>query len=63
MDVLTVLADELDKKVQQLKEWIGSGQAQDYPSYQKVCGEIKGLLTAKQQVLDLKHNLENSNDE
>jgi hypothetical protein len=63
MDVLTLLADELDKKVQQLKEWIGSGQAQDYSSYQKVCGEIKGLLIAKQQVLDLKHNLENSNDE
>lgn len=63
MDVLTVLADELDKKVQQLKEWIGSGQAQDYPSYQKVCGEIKGLLMAKQQAIDLKHNLENSNDE
>jgi len=63
MDASDVLVDELDKKVQQLKEWIGSGQAQDYPSYQKVCGEIRGLLVAKQQILDLKQKMENSDDE
>jgi hypothetical protein len=63
MDASDVLVDELDKKVQQLKEWIGSGQAQDYPSYQKVCGEIRGLLMAKQQILDLKQKMENSDDE
>jgi len=63
MDVLEVLSNEVDKKVQQLKEWLGSGQAHDYPGYQRVCGEIRGLLIAKQQILDLKQNLENSNDE
>jgi len=63
MDALDVLVDELDKKIKQLKEWVGSGQAQDYPSYQKVCGEIKGLLIAKQQILDLKQHMENSDDE
>jgi hypothetical protein len=55
--------DELDKKIEQLKEWIGSGQAQDFTSYQKVCGEIRGLLTAKQQILDLKQHMENSDNE
>ena len=63
MDASDVLVDELDKKVQQLKEWIGSGQAQDYPSYQRVCGEIRGLLSAKQQILDLKQKMEHSDDE
>jgi hypothetical protein len=63
MDISDVLVDELDKKIEQLKEWIGSGQAQDFTSYQKVCGEIKGLLTAKQQILDLKQHMENSDDE
>lgn len=63
MDVLEVLSNEIDKKVQQLKDWLGSGQSQDYPDYQKICGEIKGLLVAKQHILDLKQNLENSNDE
>jgi hypothetical protein len=63
MDISNVLVDELDKKIEQLKEWIGSGQAQDFTSYQKVCGEIKGLLTAKQQISDLKQHMENSDDE
>jgi len=63
MDISDVLVDELDKKIEQLKEWIGSGQAQDFTSYQKVCGEIKGLLIAKQQILDLKQKMENSDDD
>ena len=63
MDISDVLVDELDKKIEQLKEWIGSGQAQDFTSYQKVCGEIRGLLTAKQQILDLKQHMENSDNE
>jgi hypothetical protein len=63
MDVTDVLVDELNKKVEQLKEWIASGQAQDYASYQKVCGEVRGLLTARGYILDLKQNLENSDNE
>lgn len=63
MDVTDVLVDELNKKVEQLKEWIASGQAQDYSSYQKLCGEIRGLLTARGYILDLKQNLENSDNE
>lgn len=63
MDASDVLVDELDKKVQQLKDWVASGQAQDYPSYQKVCGEVRGLLTARGYILDLKQRMENSDDE
>jgi hypothetical protein len=63
MDVTDVLVDELDKKVEQLKEWIASGQAQDYPGYQKTCGEIRGLLVARGYALDLKDRLEKADDE
>ncbi|MEI6806913.1 MAG: hypothetical protein WCK49_10495 [Myxococcaceae bacterium] len=63
MDVTDVLVDELNKKVEQLKEWIASGQAQEYPSYQKTCGEIRGLLIARGYILDLKQKLENSDNE
>ena len=63
MDASDILVDELDKKVQQLKDWVASGQAQDYPSYQKVCGEVRGLLTARGYILDLKQRMENSDDE
>jgi len=63
MDVTDVLVDELDKKVEQLKEWIASGQAQDYPGYQKTCGEIRGLLIVRGYILDLKQKMENSDNE
>jgi hypothetical protein len=63
MDAFEVLVTELDSKVLQLKEWMASGNAQSYDSYQKICGEIQGLLFAKQYALDLKHRMEHSDDE
>jgi hypothetical protein len=63
MDPLDVLVDELDKKVTQVQEWLASGQAQDFAGYQKACGEIRGLLIARGYTLDLKHNMEHSDDE
>jgi hypothetical protein len=63
MDASDVLVDELDKKVQKLRDWLGGGQAKDYPDYQRICGEIRGLLFAKQEILDLKQKMENSDDE
>jgi hypothetical protein len=53
----------LDKEIIGKRDWIGSGQAKDYSEYQRVCGEIKGLLFARQEILDLKRKLENSDDE
>ena len=63
MDAFEVLVDELDKKVQQLKEWLASGQAQDYPGYKQVSGEIRGLLIARGYIVDLKQKMEHSDDE
>jgi len=63
MDAFEVLVTELDSKVLQLKEWMASGNAQSYDSYQKICGEIQCLLFAKQYALDLKHRMEHSDDE
>lgn len=63
MDASDVLVDMLDKEIVAKRDWIGSGQAKDYPEYQKICGEIKGLLFARQEILDLKRKLENSDDE
>jgi hypothetical protein len=63
MDAFEVLIDELDSKVAQLKDWIADGNSQDFASYQKVCGEIRGLLMARQYALDLKLRMEHSDDE
>jgi hypothetical protein len=62
MDPLDVLVIELDKSVAEKRDWVASGQAKDYAEYQKICGEIKGLLFAKQEILDLKQNMEHSDE-
>jgi hypothetical protein len=62
MDPLDVLTIELDKSVVQKRDWVASGQAKDYAEYQRICGEIKGLLFAKQEILDLKQNMEHSDE-
>jgi hypothetical protein len=62
MDPLDVLTIELDKSVVQKRDWVASGQAKDYAEYQKICGEIKGLLFARQEILDLKQTMEHSDE-
>ena len=63
MDASDVLVQTLDKETTAKRDWIASGQAKDYSEYQRVCGEIKGLLFARQEILDLKRKMENSDDE
>jgi len=59
MTALEAIIDHLEKQISSLEEWIGSGQAKDYPEYQRMCGEIQGLLSAMQYTGDLKNKLEN----
>lgn len=63
MDVLTTVTIELEAKVNQLKDHLAAGRAQTFEEYKQLCGEIKGLLFARQYALDLQRNLENSDDE
>ena len=63
MDALTAITVELDEKVIQLSDHLAAGRAQTFEEYKQLCGEIKGLLFARQYVKDLKRNLENSDDE
>jgi hypothetical protein len=59
MTALEAIIEHLEKQISSLEEWIGSGQAKDYPQYQRMCGEIQGLLSAMQYTSDLKTKLEN----
>jgi hypothetical protein len=60
--VVELIIHEIDEKVVQLQEHLGSGGANDFVEYNKVCGEIKGLLTVRRYTIDLNKNLENSDD-
>lgn len=59
---LELLVSQIDEKVARIQESLGSGVAKDYAEYQRMCGEIQGLLTARLNTLDLKRNIEESND-
>jgi hypothetical protein len=60
--MLDHLSQKIDEKVGRLQEAIGTGVAKDYAEYQKMCGEVQGLLTARLYISDLDKNLENSNE-
>ena len=61
--VLERVVQQLDEKVGRLQEAVGAGAAKDFSEYQKMCGEVQGLLTARLFITDLKKNLEQSDDE
>ena len=60
--ILDLLLKQAEGKVRDLEEALGTGIAKDYAEYQRMCGEITGLLTARLNILDLRKNLENSDE-
>ena len=62
MDAIDVLVRQTDEKVAQLKDYLADGRVETFDEYKKLCGEIKGLLTARGYALDLQQTMENSDD-
>ena len=62
MKVLDVLIQQLDEKALQLQEALAAGRVETFEEYKKVCGEIRGLLTARGYALDLKQTMEKSDE-
>ena len=62
MDALELLVQQTDEKVTQLKEHLAAGRATSFEEYKSICGEIRGLLITRGYTLDLKKNLEDSDD-
>jgi uncharacterized protein YaaR (DUF327 family) len=61
MTEIEVLMSQIDEKADQLKDAVVVGNM-DHVQYQRVCGEIRGLLIAKGYILDLKDKMERMND-
>ena len=59
---LEILVEQLDDKVQQLQEHVSTGRPDTFEEYKKICGEIKGLLTAKDYILALQQRMEQSDE-
>ena len=62
MDVYEVLVQQIDEKVQQLKDHVVTGSVGTFDEYRRLCGEVRGLLIAKGYTLDLKQKLEHSDE-
>ena len=63
MTGLELLLKQVDEKVTQLQEHAAAGGLSSFEEYKAVCGEIKGLLTARMYIKDLQQRMENSDDE
>jgi uncharacterized protein YaaR (DUF327 family) len=61
MTEFELIIKQLDEKTNQLKDSVILGNL-DHVQYQRLCGEIRGLLIAKGYILDLKERLENSDE-
>jgi hypothetical protein len=59
---LEVLTKQIDTKILQLQEHISYGNIDKFEEYKKVCGEINGLLTARNYITDLNKAMENSDE-
>ena len=57
-----LVINNIDEKVKQLEEHLGAKGAKTYDEYCEMCGEIKGLLTARKFLTDLTKNMENSDE-
>lgn len=57
-----LVINNIDDKVKQLEEHLGSKGAKTYDEYCEMCGEVKGLLTARKFLTDLTKNMENSDE-
>jgi hypothetical protein len=57
-----VLKRHIDDRVLQLQEALADGRVETYDEYKKVCGEVRGLLTARNYITDLNKAMENSNE-
>ena len=60
---LKLLSSKIDDKVSQLQMAIADGKAEDYAEYKKMCGEVKGLLTARLFIIDLQERVINDDDD
>jgi len=59
---LNIVVKTIDNKVVQLQEALADGRVESFDEYKKVCGEIRGLLTARNYITDLNKSMESSNE-
>lgn len=62
MTALEAIVKEIDEKIEQLRSHIVTGSIDTLEEYKKLCGEIRGLLFARDYTISLQKNLEDSDE-
>jgi len=62
MDAFEVITFQINEQIQNVNEAITSGRPGTFDEYKRLCGEVRGLLFARDIVKDLKNKMENSDD-
>ena len=60
---LDYINSKLDERRIEIEQHLGRGTAKSFEEYQKLCGIVQGLETAKQIVADLEQRMEQDEDE
>ena len=60
---LDYINSKLDERRVEIEQHLGRGTAKSFEEYQKLCGIVQGLDTAKQIVADLAQRMEQDEDE
>jgi len=61
-NTLEVLIHQCRERRSNITDSMTSGVAKDYAEYRAMCGEVRGLLSAEQLIMDLAKNMENSDE-
>ncbi len=59
---LEIILEQVRRKRDQISSAIVTNGARDYPEYQKLCGEIRGLSLSEGFILDLAKTMEQEDD-
>lgn len=55
---LAVAQRDLKEKIDLMRDAVSGGAAKDFSDYQRMCGEIRGLTQAYNNLIDLVRHLE-----
>lgn len=60
---LELCSEKLEKRVESFVAHLSDGGARDFAEYKELCGAIRGLRTAQQELKDLVRRLKENDDD
>jgi hypothetical protein len=62
MNALELLISQIEDKANQIQEAMIYGNIDSFEEYKFLCGELRGLLTAREYIKDLKNKMETQDE-